>query len=139
VIADENRYITVTGCVFHFCPSRGLLWVDLNPPKNQDPLVVFAAIDWIRESKVTTDPGAEYTLWLFPNTPLSPDGTGASRMPPALLKSLVRWSQEPIARTGIHQRITTAVMVDPDGTPHTFKPEVIGVLDPLTTKPEATK
>ena len=28
-LADDNRYLTVTGCVPHFCPARGLLWVDL--------------------------------------------------------------------------------------------------------------
>ncbi|SNT39370.1 hypothetical protein SAMN05421770_11112 [Granulicella rosea] len=135
VIADDNRYLTFTGCVFHFCPSRGLVFVDLNSgQKNTQPLVVFAAIDWIRESKVTTDPGAEYTLWIFPDVAMTSD-----HLPAPLVKSLVRWSEEPIARTGIHQRITTAVLVDPDGTPHPFKPDTIGILDPQTTKPEATK
>jgi hypothetical protein len=140
VIADDNRYITVTGCVFHFCPSRGLLWTDLNSgKKGQDPLVVFAAIDWIRESKVTTDPDAEYTLWIFPSMPLSPTPATPNHMPQPLVHSLVRWSKEPIARTGIVQRITRAVLVDPDGTPHEFKPAEIGILDPKTApKPDTT-
>ena len=30
VLADENRYISISGCVIIFCPARGLLWVDLN-------------------------------------------------------------------------------------------------------------
>ena len=37
VLADDNRYISISGCVVHFCPARGLLWVDLNgkhaPPR----------------------------------------------------------------------------------------------------------
>jgi len=45
VIADQNRYLSITGCVFRFCPDRGLLWVDLGLPR---PLVVFAAINWIQ-------------------------------------------------------------------------------------------
>lgn len=114
VIADDERYITVTGCVFHFCPSRGLLFADLNNPR---PLVVFAAIDWIRDSKPTTDPDAEYTLWIF--TDQAPGPTDApTNLPPPLVRSLTRWMAEPIARTGIHQKITHAILVDPDGTPH---------------------
>jgi hypothetical protein len=31
VLQDEHRYVSISGCVIHFCPSRGLLWVDLNP------------------------------------------------------------------------------------------------------------
>src|ERR1700730_14594800 len=64
VLSDDNRYLTVTGCVFRFCPSRGMLWVDLNGPH---PLVVFAAIDWIQDSKTPSEPGAQDTLWVFPN------------------------------------------------------------------------
>jgi hypothetical protein len=114
VIQDDQRYITVTGCVFHFCPSRGLLFADLNNPH---PLVVFAAIEWIRDSKPTTDPDAEYTLWIFPDQAPGPPSAPTS-LPPPLLRSLTRWMAEPIARTGIHQKITHAILVDPDGTPH---------------------
>src|SRR5882762_9746090 len=44
VIGDDNRYVNADGCVQHFCPNRGLLWVDLGL---QHPRVIFAAIDWI--------------------------------------------------------------------------------------------
>ena len=114
VVADDQRYITATGCVFHFCPSRGLLFADLD---SNNPLVVFAAVDWIRDSRPTTDPEAEYTLWIFPNhTPGTVENPQA--LPPPLVRSITRWMAEPIARTGIHQKITHAILVDPDGTPH---------------------
>ncbi|WP_433982935.1 hypothetical protein RBB78_13750 [Tunturiibacter empetritectus] len=32
VLADDNRYLSITGCVFRFNPARGLLWVDLGLP-----------------------------------------------------------------------------------------------------------
>src|SRR5271156_3388827 len=48
VLADENRYVSISGCVVHFCPARGLLWVDLNGTHH---LVVFAAIDWVKEGR----------------------------------------------------------------------------------------
>jgi hypothetical protein len=114
VVQDEQRYLTATGCVFHLCASRGLLFADLNSPH---PLVVFAAVEWIRDARPTTDPEAEYTLWIFPNhTPGTQENPQA--LPPPVVRSLTRWMAEPVARTGIHQKITHAILVDPDGTPH---------------------
>ena len=117
VLADENRYISISGCVVHFCPARGLLWLDLNGSHH---LVVFAAIDWIKQDKPTTDPTAEYTLWLFPNDPLP-------HPPAALLKALARWAAQPLAGSAIVQNITHAILVDPDGTPHELAPATLGI------------
>ena len=114
VIADDNRYLTVTGCVFHFCPFRGLVFSDLD---GKNPLVVFAAINWISESHTPGDPDAEYTMWIFPNQRIgsteSPD-----RLPPPLIHSIARWAAKPLAGSGILQKIRYAILVDPDGTPH---------------------
>jgi hypothetical protein len=118
VISDENRYLTVTGSVFHFNPSRGLLWVDLNGTRHQ---AVFAAIDWNKQGKPTTDPAAEYTLWVFAHQPLDP-----AKIPPALIHSIARWTAEPYAGSTVIQHITNAILVDPDGTPHQIPPASIG-------------
>ncbi len=120
VIADDNRYITATGQVFRFRTSRGLIFADLN---SKDPLVVFAAIDWIRASRPTTDPAAEYTLWIFPNKPLFEkplpgSGDNSAHLPPPLYRSITRWMAQPLPGTGIVQKITAAILVDPDGAPH---------------------
>ncbi len=114
VLADDNRYVTVTGHVFRYPSGRGLVFADLNSPH---PLVAFAAIDWIRESHATTEPDAEYTLWIFTN---QPPGTPQNplNLPPSLVRSLTRWMKEPVAGSGIVQKITAAILVDPDGTPH---------------------
>ena len=114
VLADDNRYITVTGHVFRYPAGRGLVFADLNPGK---PLVAFAAIDWIRDSRPTSDPEAEYTLWIFVNqTPGTPQNPQA--LPPPLVRSLTRWMAEPLAGSGIVQKVTHAILVNPDGTPH---------------------
>lgn len=118
VLADGNRYLSITGSVFRFNPSRGLLWVDLNGPH---PLVVFAAIDWIKESKTPSDPAAEYTMWVFPNHPIDPD-----HIPAALTRSVARWTAQPLSGTTVIQHITNAILVDPDGTPHQISPANIG-------------
>jgi hypothetical protein len=118
VLADDNRYLTITGCVFRFCPSRGLLWIDLS---GAHPLVVFAAVDWIKESKTPSEPGAEYTMWVFPNHPIDPD-----HIPAALAHSVARWTAQPPAGSTVVQQITNAILVDPDGTPHQISPATIG-------------
>ena len=123
VLADQNRYLTITGCVHHFCPNRGLLWADLNAPRNQDPLLIFAAIDWTTENRTPDDAASTYTLWLFPNQLLSPIPTDPNRIPPAFLTSLHRWTAQPSSGTKTIQHITTTVLVDPDGTPHELSQE----------------
>jgi len=133
IFTTENRYIAITGCTVHFCPARGLLWVDLNG--RQQHLVVFAALDWIKQSRPTTDPVAEYTLWLFPSEPLSVAAGPGSHPPPALMKDIARWTAMPLPGSGIVQNITHAVLVDPDGTPHEVAPAALGVQPVMITVP----
>jgi hypothetical protein len=118
VLADDNRYLSITGCVFRFCPSRGLLWVDLGVPH---PLIVFAAIDWIKDSKTPNEPGAEYTMWVFSNHPVEPD-----HIPAALTHSIARWTAQPPLGSTVIQQIANAILVDPDGTPHAIPAANIG-------------
>jgi hypothetical protein len=135
VWADENRYVSISGCVVHFCPARGLLWLDLNGTRH---LVVFAAIDWIAQGAPASDPAAEYTLWVFPNQPLTIASTGGSgpvqHPPPALVHAIARWTAQPMAGSGIVQNITHAILVDPDGTPHEIAPSALGVVPPPPPK-----
>lgn len=134
VIAEGDRYLTITGCVFHFCPSRGLLWVDLNPAPKGAPgpqnLVVFGAIDWIRDSKTTSEPDAEYTLWLFANESFGLAQDAPNRIPSALTRSISRWTKEPLAGSGIVENVTHAIVVDPDGTPHELPIARLGITPP---------
>ena len=130
VIAEEDRYLTITGCVFHFCPSRGLLWVDLNAAPKTGNLVAFGAIDWIRDSKTTSDTGAEYTLWLFSNQSFGLTADAQNQIPTALVRSISRWSKEPLAGSGIVEKITHAIIVDPDGTPHQVPIAQLGITPP---------
>ncbi|MGA1981162.1 MAG: hypothetical protein ABSG84_01705 [Acidobacteriaceae bacterium] len=132
VLADENRYISISGHVVHFAPSRGLLWLDLNGKQH---LVVFAALDWIKQGRPTTDPAAEYTLWVFPDEPLTVSSGSGQHPPPALMKSIARWAAEPLPGSGIVQNITHAILVDPDGTQHEVAPSALGVAPPPTPKP----
>ena len=118
VLVDDNRYLSITGCVFRFCPSRGLLWVDLGLAH---PLIVFAAIDWVKASKTPGQPGAEYTMWVFANHPLEP-----GHIPSALTHAVARWTAEPPSGSNVIQQISATILVDPDGTPHQIPSASIG-------------
>lgn len=127
VTAEDNRYVTATGCVQHFCPSRGLLWIDTG---GAQPLVVFNAIDWISDGRAVSEPNAAYTLWMFPDRPLSP-----TRIPPALTRTLARWTSEPSSGSTVLANITRVFLVDPDGTAHPLTPSMVGA---HTTLPAET-
>lgn len=139
VFADSHRYLNADACVSHFCPDRGLLWIDTALPK---PLVVFSAIDWISDNRPTDDKNSAYTLWIFPNQPIDP-----ARIPAALTHSIARWTAQPSSGSTDLQNITRVFLVDPDGTPHTLSPSTIGAHNnlpsetttvPPTSTPEAT-
>lgn len=126
VLLDDNRYLSIDGCVPHFCPSRGLLFVDLGV---DHPLVAFAAIDWTRDNKTPSQSGAEYTLWLFSNRVLRTTTTDAetTAIPAPLIHTIARWSAQPSSGSTTLQNITSVILVDPDGTPHAVPPSTLGI------------
>ena len=123
VIADDNRYLSADACVRNFCADRGLLWMDLGLPQ---PLIVFAATDWISENKTVDQTDAAYTLWVFSNRALT-----IERVPPALRRSLARWTAEPLSGEQRLRNVTRVFVVDPDGTPHAVSPTTIGAHNTL--------
>jgi len=123
--ADENRYFTATGCVLHFCPSRGMLFADIG---SMHPLVVFAAIDWSRESHDLDQDSAEYTLWIFPDRTMNPSDANdqTPHLSPALKRSLGIFSA---ALNGgkVPPLVTHAIVVEPSGKPHEIPASQTGV------------
>jgi hypothetical protein len=137
VVAYDNRYITVTGCVPELCPSRGMLFVDTGGSR---PLAVFAAIDWSREGHTTAEDDAEYTLWIFPDRALNSEPPALSspkgHLPEALQRSVRRFSA---ALNGgrVPPLVTRAFVIEPDGVPHELPASATGAtrfhdLPPLT-------
>ena len=92
------------------------------------PLVVFAAIDWSRESHNVDEDSAEYTLWIFPYRALTgADATNDTpRLSPALKRSLGIFSTE-LHGGKVPPLVTHAFIVDPDGKPHEIPASETGV------------
>jgi hypothetical protein len=87
-------------------------------------------VDWIRDSKTTSEPDAEYTLWLFSNQAFGLTSDAPNKIPAALVHSISRWTKEPLAGSGIVEKITHAIVVDPDGTPHQVPIAQLGITLP---------
>src|SRR5579875_293190 len=129
VTAQDNRYLSVDGCVPSFCAAHGLLWVDLGTPH---PLVVFAAVTWSPESHATDEAAANYDLWLFPNRDLSADA-----LPLPLTEALAHWDARLAAAHRLVPHIAQAVLVEPNGAPFALKPELAGA-NSIAPQPDTT-
>jgi hypothetical protein len=132
VSSEQNRYITIDGCVPSFCAASGLLWIDLGTPH---PLAVFAAVNWDPNAHTTDQPTADYNLWLFPNHQLSPDA-----LPLALTQAIAHWDIRLASAHRLVPHIAHALLAEPDGSPLALNPELAGANtiapQPDTTTPE---
>ena len=129
VTAENNRYITVDGCVPSFCAASGLLWIDLGRPH---PLAVFAAVNWDPQAHTTDQPAADYNLWLFSNRPLDADA-----LPLALTQAIAHWDARLATAHRLVPHIAHALIVQPDGTPVPLNPEQAGA-NTLPPQPDTT-
>ncbi len=118
VNAKDNRYLSIDGCVPSFCAAHGLLWVDLGQP---NPLLVFAAVNWITENHTTDEASADYNLWLFASRQLSADA-----LPLSLTEAIADWDARlASAHRGV-PHILHAILVEPDGQPFPLSPALAG-------------
>lgn len=133
VNAKDNRYLSVDGCVPSFCAAHGMLWIDMG---EQNPLMIFAAVDWTTQEHSVDESTANYNLWLFTNRQLSPDS-----LPFALTQAISDWDTRlASAHRGV-PHIAHALLVEPDGKPFPLTPKLVGANtlppqpDTVTPKP----
>jgi len=119
VTAERNRYLAIDGCVPDFCAAHGLLWIDLSHA--QQPLMVFAGVDWTSENHPTDEAAANYNLWLFPNRELSPN-----ELPIALTEAISHWDARLASAHRLVPHISHALIVEPDGKPFALDPQLAG-------------
>jgi hypothetical protein len=129
VTAEQNRYISIDGCVPSFCAASGLLWIDLG---RSHPLAVFAAVNWDPQSHTTDQPQANYNLWLFTNHPVD-----ANALPLALTEAIADWDARLATAHRLVPHIAHALLVEPDGTPVALDPEQAGA-NTLAPQPDTT-
>ena len=129
VTTQDNRYISIDGCVPDFCAAHGLLWIDLGTPH---PLMVFAAVNWSTESHTTDEASANYDLWLFPNHVLS-----AAELPLPLTEAIAHWDARLAAAHRLVPHIEHATLVEPSGAPYALNPPLAGA-NTIAPQPDTT-
>jgi hypothetical protein len=85
-VLDENRYVTVDGCIPNDRGDKGMLWIDTTTHPTS---IIFAATGFININE--DDRGgmaARDHLWLFTSTHLN-----WQKIPSAFVSSLRRWNQ----------------------------------------------
>lgn len=113
MLAENDHYFVVDGCMAHACGEDGMLWVDLT---SAPPLVVFAALD------LGGDDGG-YKLYLFTSRELS-----AQALPRDLRASITRWTAKlPGASDEDPILIGRAVIVEPNEHEDRVELNAIGV------------
>lgn len=129
VTTQDNRYISIDGCVPSFCPAHGLLWIDLGTPH---PLMVFAAVNWPAEGHTTDESSASYNLWLFSNHVLS-----AAELPLPLTEAIAHWDARLAAAHRLVPHIQHATLVEPGGAPYALNPALTGA-NTIAPQPDTT-
>jgi hypothetical protein len=106
VASADNRHLVLTGHTLAQPEQTGMLYIDLG---EANPLIVFAALRWNEQANIPSQPGAPFTLWLFPSRELD------AHHLPAALKSAI----EPFAAPILCRRatISSAIVVEPTGVP----------------------
>jgi hypothetical protein len=87
---------------------------------------VFAATEWTTQGKPEIDPDAQYNLWIFSSRPLDRE-----HPPATLVTAISNWNSS--WNKARPQHIQTALIIDPDGTPHKINPATLGAI-PAETK-----
>lgn len=129
VTAEQNRYITIDGCVPSFCAASGLLWVDLG---RQHPLAVFAAVNWNPDAHTVAEPDADFNLYLYPDRQLSVDS-----LPLPLTEAISHWQIRLAAAHRLVPHIAHALLVEPDGAPSPLDPAMTGA-NIIAPQPDTT-
>jgi hypothetical protein len=117
VLLDQNRYVTINGCVPHACSVRGMVWIDTAPSKQ--PSLIFVAT-----SSLSPEPSEIESLvhlWLYSSTPLN-----WQKLPPRFVSSLTQWWNKTtrVWADTAPERIVLVTIVQPSGEMVDLSPSV---------------
>jgi hypothetical protein len=111
---DDDRYLTITGCVPHVCPVKGMLWIDTG---THPSTVIFVGEDGVAGS-LKGESG--YHVYLYTSREITTYYAGKRHIEifaPEFLKSLARWHDASISKYD-DQKIILVTIVWPNGATH---------------------
>ena len=119
-LLDNDRFVTLDGCVAHDCDDSGMLWID----SGVDPAVLIFA----RTGMISGNDSAEKShLWIYSSEKLN-----WQHIPAPFLTSLHRWlttigTDGYMGGRGYHYDFTLATIVQPSGIMEDIGPDVLGL------------
>ena len=118
VTLEQDRFVTMDGCVPHACSARGMVWIDTRG--SGKPLVIFVVPQDV--STAETDKGALQHLWLF-----SSDESSCQNMPPQFTASLSRWYGSYQETWAKYYRMDALMLTlaEPSGLTHDLSPGLL--------------
>ncbi len=125
VLLEENRYVTINGCVPHDCGDRGMVWIDTAPAEKL--LLIFAATGGI--SNGPTDTGSSIHLWLFSSTKLN-----WQKLPPSFQSSFTRWWNKTtqVWNESVPEKVVLVTIVQPSGEMVDLSPSLFAFTQPAS-------
>ena len=119
VTLQDNRYLTVDGCVPHDCGDRGMVWIDT---ASQPRTVIFIVPD--RVSTGLHESGSPMHLWLFASTHLN-----WQKLPQPLVESVGKWfvNYHTTWANYFNLRPTLVTIVQPTGEMVDLSPALVGL------------
>ena len=127
VTLDQDRFVTMDGCVPHACSARGMVWIDTRGTGK--PLVIFVAPEDV--STADSEKVAEQHLWLYASDPVN-----WQKMPDDFKSSLGRWyaAYRAVWKPYNSMRVSMLTLVEPDGLTYDLSPGLF----PLSAGSETT-
>jgi len=122
-VLDDNRYVTLDGCVPHDCDmNRGTMWIDTEP---NPAVLIFAAINPISSNK----PPFKSHLWIYSSRKLN-----WQQIPAPYLSSLHRWlatigAVQYMGTSGYRYNFSLATVVQPNGVMEDLGPDILNLPD----------
>ncbi len=119
VTLDQDRFVTMDGCVPHACSARGMVWIDTRG--SGKPLVIFVAPQDV--STADSNKGALQHLWLFSSNELN-----WQKRPPQFEASLSRWYGSYQQTWAKYYRMDALILtlVEPSGLTYDLSPGLFG-------------
>ena len=123
VTLDQDRFVTMDGCIPHACSARGMVWIDTRG--SGKPLVIFVAPQDV--STAETDKRALQHLWLY-----SSDNLNWQKMPQQFQASLLRWyrSYQEMWIKDYSMDVLILTLVQPSGLTCDLSPGLLGLDHP---------
>jgi len=128
VVADEDRFYTIDGCIPHDCMDKGMVWID--SASNVKPAVIFVAMSSVNTAQ--SERGAPIHLWIFSSTTFN-----WQKLPPNFLLHVNQWwaATQNYSKAYFDDELALVTIVQPTGETVDMTPALLASMKAVGTNP----